>query len=233
MCAASLTVRTSRSCFAAMTPDATIMKSSMVSKPVNHTRSTRRSGQAASRHPADRSHAGKHILLVDDDPAVRNSLKEVLVSEGYCVIPAGNGEEALDFAARLPVDLVLLDLNMPVKNGWDTFQQLTAEHPLIPIIITTARPNQLFTAIGAGAGALLEKPLDIPTLLRAWLNCWRSQPGNGWHGWLAWRPNSTTSPQRRAVNPAARPRSIRLFSQGRNRWNLSAAQSRSGPDSIR
>ena len=61
---------------------------------------------------------------------------------------------------------MLLDLNMPVKNGWDTFEQLTPEHPLIPIIIITARPNQLFTALGAGAGALLEKPMDIPTLLR-------------------------------------------------------------------
>ena len=64
------------------------------------------------------------------------------------------------------MDLVLLDLNMPVKNGWETFQQLTSEHPLIPIIIATARPNQLFPALGAGAGALLEKPLDIPMLLR-------------------------------------------------------------------
>ena len=56
---------------------------------------------------------------------------------------------------------------MPIKNGWDTFERLTAEHPLIPIIIVTARPNQLFTALNAGAGALLEKPMDIPTLLRA------------------------------------------------------------------
>ena len=55
---------------------------------------------------------------------------------------------------------------MPVKNGWDTFDRLTAEHPLIPVIIVTARPNQLFTAVSAGAGALLEKPMDIPTLLR-------------------------------------------------------------------
>jgi CheY-like chemotaxis protein len=61
---------------------------------------------------------------------------------------------------------VLLDLNMPVKNGWDTFEQLTREHPLLPIIIATARPNQLFTALSAGAGALLEKPMDIPTLLQ-------------------------------------------------------------------
>src|SRR6185503_15634333 len=73
---------------------------------------------------------------------------------------------AVDLANKSPVDLVLLDLNMPVKNGWDTFEQLTREHPLIPIIIATARPNQLFTALGAGVGALLEKPMDIRTLLR-------------------------------------------------------------------
>jgi DNA-binding response OmpR family regulator len=59
---------------------------------------------------------------------------------------------------------------MPVKNGWDTFEQLTREHPLIPIIIATARPNQLFTALSAGVDALLEKPLDIPTLLRTMEN---------------------------------------------------------------
>ena len=108
----------------------------------------------------------KRILLVDDDPTVRDSLNDVLVAEGYFVIPAENGQVALDLAARSSVDLVLLDLNMPVKNGWDTFEQFTREHPLIPVIIATARPNQLFTALSAGAAALLEKPMDILTLLR-------------------------------------------------------------------
>ena len=108
----------------------------------------------------------KRILLVDDDPTVRNSLHEVLLSEGYWIIPAQDGQEALDLANKSPVDLVLLDLNMPVKNGWDTFERLTAEHPLMPIIIATARANQLFTALNAGAGALLEKPMDIEALLR-------------------------------------------------------------------
>ncbi len=61
---------------------------------------------------------------------------------------------------------VLLDLNMPRKNGWDTFERLSAEHPLVPVILITARPNQLFTAVEAGVGALLEKPLDIPILLQ-------------------------------------------------------------------
>ena len=108
----------------------------------------------------------RRILLVDDDPGVRGSLSDVLVSEGYVVIPANDGQQALELAASADLDLVLLDLNMPVKNGWETFERLTAEHPLVPVIIVTARPNQLFTAVGAGVGALLEKPLDIPSLLR-------------------------------------------------------------------
>jgi DNA-binding response OmpR family regulator len=149
------------------------MKSPTTSKtPTARARSTNRPGQPAplregSAHPSPGNLApGWRILLVDDDPTVRDSLNDVLLAEGYFVIPAENGQQALDLAARLPVDLALLDLNMPVKNGWDTFERLTAEHPLIPIIIATARPNQLFTALNAGAGALLEKPMDIPTLLR-------------------------------------------------------------------
>lgn len=111
--------------------------------------------------------ADVRILLVDDDTTVRDSLNDALVAGGYCsVIPAENGQQALDFANELPVDLVLLDLNMPVKNGWDTFEQFTREHPLVPIIVATARPNQFFTALNAGVGALLEKPMDIPTLFR-------------------------------------------------------------------
>jgi len=149
------------------------MKSPVPSKiTFAHSRSTTRHGQPAPlRKPAAQPSIGssgpiKRILLVDDDPTVRDSLNDVLEAEGYFVIPAENGQQALDLANKSPVDLVLLDLNMPVKNGWDTFERLTREYPLIPVIIVTARPNQLFTALGAGAGALLEKPMDIPALLR-------------------------------------------------------------------
>src|SRR5213593_2447696 len=128
----------------------------MKPSPSSRTRSTR--ARSTNRH-------AKRILLVDDDATVRDSLNDVLQSEGYRVIPAENGQQALDLANKWPVDLVLLDLNMPVKNGWDTFERLTAERPLIPIIIVTARPNQLFTALNAGVGALLEKPMEIRTLL--------------------------------------------------------------------
>jgi DNA-binding response OmpR family regulator len=107
----------------------------------------------------------RRILLVDDDTIVRESLAGAMVSEGFLVLPAANGAEALVIARASPVDLVILDLNMPVKNGWDTFERLSAEHPLTPVIIATARPNQLFTSLGAGVGALLEKPFDISILL--------------------------------------------------------------------
>ena len=104
--------------------------------------------------------------MADDDPRVRESLAAALTSDGYLVLPAKDGQEALSVVTNSEVDLVLLDLSMPVKDGWDTFERLTTYNPLLPIIIITARPNQLFTAVGAGVGALLEKPLDIPTLLK-------------------------------------------------------------------
>ena len=106
------------------------------------------------------------ILLVDDDPAVREILGRLLTEEGYVVLPAANGQEALHLAASTEVNVVLLDLNMPVINGWDTFERLTTENPLLSIIIITARPNQLFSALASGVAALMEKPLDFPRLLQ-------------------------------------------------------------------
>lgn len=93
-------------------------------------------------------------------------LVRVLEEDGYIVFAAVNGFEALEITARKSPDIVLLDLNLPLQNGWVTFEQLTTENPLLPIIIITARPNQLFPALASGAGALMEKPLDLPKLLR-------------------------------------------------------------------
>ena len=107
----------------------------------------------------------KRILLVDDDQSVRESLSRVFTMEQYVVLPAVDGVEALNIASNTKVDLVILDLNMPRMTGWDTFEQLTRENPLRPVIIITARVGQLFTSLGAGVAALLEKPLDISRLL--------------------------------------------------------------------
>ena len=110
-------------------------------------------------------HTKGKLLVVDDDPSVRELLTRILVGEGYAVWAASNGTAALTIAATAHVDLVLLDLNMPGKSGWDTFERLTTENPLLSVVIVTARPNQLFMAMGAGVAALVEKPIHFPKLL--------------------------------------------------------------------
>ena len=106
------------------------------------------------------------ILIVDDDPSVASSLGGVLLSEGYEVAYAANGSEAIDgFSHNDPIDLVLLDLCMPVKGGWDTFEALTSIDPVLPIVVITARSDQYPLAQAAGVAGLMEKPLNIPLLL--------------------------------------------------------------------
>ena len=78
-----------------------------------------------SRHLAAKANGLKQkILLVDDDAAIRQILMRLLTEEDYLVLTAANGVEALVLAESAKFDLVLLDLNMPVKDGWETFEQL-------------------------------------------------------------------------------------------------------------
>jgi len=96
----------------------------------------------------------KKILVVDDDVAVRESLMNALGYEKFIPLGAADGEEALSIIESEEIALVLLDLNMPRRNGWDTYKSIVEKDPLLPIIIITARPNQLLTCLGAGVGAL-------------------------------------------------------------------------------
>jgi DNA-binding NtrC family response regulator len=105
------------------------------------------------------------ILLADDDEEVLAALNDVLRSEGFEVIMAKNGREAIKHFHEGHIEIALLDLNMPIKGGWETFERLTTIHPLLPIIVITARPEQYPLAVAAGVGALMEKPLDLPLLL--------------------------------------------------------------------
>jgi DNA-binding NtrC family response regulator len=107
----------------------------------------------------------KRILVVDDDASVREMLTRVLRGEHYLASAVSGGEEALKAIAKTRLDLVLLDLSMPLRDGWETLEQLSAKDPLLPVIIITAQPNQFFKALAAGVGALLEKPLDFHRLI--------------------------------------------------------------------
>jgi two-component system response regulator ResD len=104
------------------------------------------------------------ILVVDDDEAVRIGLRGVLVSEGYEVSTACNGREAVEQFRGVKIALILVDINMPVLNGWGMIGELRMLSPRTPIIMITARPDQKTIARTAGV-ELMEKPLDIPYLL--------------------------------------------------------------------
>ncbi len=109
----------------------------------------------------------KRILLADDDEGVRDSLGQVLAMEGYEVLPAGSGRQAVAWLRSELPDLALLDINMPGLDGWGTLERIERRRPFLPVIVITARPHQYPRAVGAGVDALMEKPLHLPVLLEA------------------------------------------------------------------
>ncbi len=104
-------------------------------------------------------------LVIDDDPAVRESIGKVLERAGYVVTTAADSEDQEVRVGSEQIDLVLLDLNLPSQSGWDVFERLTTQHPSLPVIIITGMPDQYRTALAAGVGALMEKPLEVASLL--------------------------------------------------------------------
>jgi len=107
----------------------------------------------------------KTVLVVDDDASVRDSMKKVLESAGFEVLLAGDGQEAVEQARPGQIDLLLLDIGLPIRNGWDAFARITAANPCLPIIIITGHSDQYPVASAAGASAFMEKPLDASQLL--------------------------------------------------------------------
>jgi two-component system response regulator ResD len=108
----------------------------------------------------------KKILVVDDESSIREALSKVLHAEDYEVVSAENGQEAIEKFGQEKIDLLLLDLGLPVKDGWGTLEWLARVNPLLPIIIITGRHAQRELAEAAGADALMEKPLNVPRLLQ-------------------------------------------------------------------
>ena len=105
------------------------------------------------------------MWVVDDDESVRDSMKKVLESAGFGVLLAGDGQEAVEQAKPGRVDLLMLDIGLPIRNGWDAFARITAANPYLPIIIITGHSDQYPVASAAGASAFMEKPLDASQLL--------------------------------------------------------------------
>jgi len=106
------------------------------------------------------------LHVVDDDPDVRGSLSRALRYAGYRVITAAHGGEALDAVARSPVDLIVLDVLMPIMNGFDACRRLRERGDATPVLVLTARDavDDRVTGLDAGADDYLVKPFALGEL---------------------------------------------------------------------
>lgn len=108
------------------------------------------------------------ILVVEDDPRVRDVLYQALAMGGYDVVATADGEEALAAYAAAPTDLIITDLLMPRKDGVETIRGLRRQHPAAKVIAVTAargRFNRLTAARHVGAHHTLLKPFGLGDLL--------------------------------------------------------------------
>ena len=124
--------------------------------------------------PADRNTIGdvtrptEHsasVLLVEDDRDICEAVSAVLEAEGYTVLTAGNGQEALKILERGQPCVVLLDLMMPVMDGWDFMEQVKKTRRLedLPVVVVSAYSERK----AEGVRRVLKKPLDVNQLLAA------------------------------------------------------------------
>lgn len=102
------------------------------------------------------------ILLVEDDPDVRDSLQDILEDEGFDVVPASNGKQAIDFLTLNDpprADLVILDLLMPMVSGWEVLEHMSAEPRLagVPVIVLSA----VMTPRPERAQGFVRKPFSL------------------------------------------------------------------------
>lgn len=109
------------------------------------------------------------ILVIDDDPGIRDMLTQVLEDEGHGVVSATNGLEAIDHlhrSAERPC-VILLDLMMPIMNGWQ-FRTEQKQHPdlaTIPVVVLSARTDIQQQASSLDVDTFIAKPINIVTLL--------------------------------------------------------------------
>ncbi|MFF3090731.1 response regulator transcription factor [Streptomyces nojiriensis] len=106
------------------------------------------------------------ILVVDDEPAVREALRRSLAFEGYAVQTAVDGLDALDKAASYAPDLIVLDIQMPRMDGLTAARRLRASGSVTPILMLTARDTvgDRVTGLDAGADDYLVKPFELDEL---------------------------------------------------------------------
>jgi CheY-like chemotaxis protein len=106
------------------------------------------------------------ILLVDDDPRMQVLGRKVLERQGYRVVIAANGAEAVSAASAEPFDLVLMDLEMPRVDGHEALKLIKAEQPELPVVAVTAyaMAGDLERCLTEGFDGYVSKPYQIDEL---------------------------------------------------------------------
>ncbi len=112
------------------------------------------------------SHVKKRILVVDDEAPVREVLRRFLEQNGYEAVTAESGEAALQRCRTEPVDLMLLDMNMPGLTGLDVLVQLQRIKPSLPVVMLTGNQNDVMavSSLKLGAYDYVMKPPDFEYL---------------------------------------------------------------------
>lgn len=107
------------------------------------------------------------ILVIEDDQAMRRMLETVLLDEGYTVMLARNGKEGLEMVARQRPALVLLDLMMPVMDGWQFLEaiKLLPDYADLPILLLSASRQIVNTARDNPVKGFISKPFELAKLL--------------------------------------------------------------------
>ena len=105
------------------------------------------------------------ILVVDDDPTILATVAETLDLEGYAVMTATNGAEALQAIDREVPSLVLLDMRMPVLDGWEFVRVIKERRLSLTLVVMTAASDARRWAREIGAHGVLAKPFDLEDLI--------------------------------------------------------------------
>lgn len=112
---------------------------------------------------------GTRVLLIDDEPGILETLSQILADEGYVVVSAPEGEDALEIADVFPPDVVVTDLRLPGLDGIATVARIRTHLPQVDAVLISGYLSSTLrvAAVRVGFRAILEKPVNVRQLLAA------------------------------------------------------------------
>ncbi|HUQ41009.1 MAG TPA: response regulator, partial [Candidatus Limnocylindrales bacterium] len=108
---------------------------------------------------------GARVLVVDDDPSILDTVSSILSSEGFQVMSAAGGQQAMALLRSWHPTLILLDMRMPIMDGWAVAKAIREEGATVPIVVMTAAESAARWADEIGAAGHLAKPFGLDELL--------------------------------------------------------------------